>query len=451
MVDAAAGAAAAAGAIGAREASRDAGLTRGIGAVGLAAAIVNITVGAGIFSLPAGMARAAGPYALAGYLVCALAMAAVVLCCAEAGSRVPTSGGIYGYVEAAFGPMAGFVTGVIVWLSSALACGGITAAVAGAVAQLWPALAAPPLRALFIVASVTPILVLNSLSARTATRVISWATLVKLAPLVLFVGVGAVFFDPHRFAVAGPPPAMAGIGRAIILSLFAFQGLETVLGANGEVSHPGRTLPRALIGAMAFIALLYVSIQVIAQGLLGASLAGSAAPLADGLSRIDPRLGLVILVGTVISMYAWIGSDVLGAPRVLFAFARDGFLPSFLGKLSARGQTPVAAIFVHGAIVMILAITGTFEQLAVLSALTGCLLYIGACAAAWMLSRRGVTTVDAPLGLPGVRIWATLGIVSMTVAIGLAQPLEIAGLLAAVAVSAWLYAFARLRRGKTAA
>src|SRR6201999_1065469 len=94
-------------------AARDEGLDRGIGTYALATATVNAVIGAGIFSLPAGMARAAGPDALIAYLVCAAAMAAVVLCFAEAGSRVPTSGGPSGTVEAAFGPLAGFVSGVL--------------------------------------------------------------------------------------------------------------------------------------------------------------------------------------------------------------------------------------------------------------------------------------------------------------------------------------------------
>ncbi|CAN5380369.1 amino acid permease [soil metagenome] len=434
------------GAIAAREGDRDAGLRRGIGSIGLAAAIVNITVGAGIFSLPSGMAKAAGPYALLAYLLCAVAMAAVVLCCAEAGSRVPTSGGIYGYVEAAFGPLAGFNAGMLVWVGSVLASGGITAAVAGAVAHLWPALASPVPRALFIVASVTPILVMNCLDVRAATRIISVATAVKLVPLVLFVGVGLLFFDPHRFVASAGVAPISGIGRAILLALFAFQGMETVLAANGEVKTPGRTLPRALIGAMAFIAVLYISIQVIAQGLLGSDLAGSAAPLADALARIDPRLGLVILIGTVISMYAWIGSDVLGASRVLFAFSRDGFLPKVVGRLSGRSQAPVVAVLVHGGLVMLLAISGTFEQLAVLSALAACLLYIGACAAAWRLSRSGVALADKPLGMPGIGIWAGLGVVSMAAAIAVAKPVEIAGLAAATVVTCALYWIARRAR-----
>lgn len=428
-----------------RESSRDRGLRRGIGPIALAAAIVNVVVGAGIFSLPAGMAKAAGPYALAAYLICALVMGAVVLCCAEAGSRVPTSGGIYGYVDAAFGPLAGFVAGVLLWLSCVLAAGGIASAMAGALGGLVPALGEPVPRAAVIIAVIGLLTAINCINVRTASRFIAVTTAVKLIPLALFIGVGVFFIDPSRLG-AGAQPGIGGIGRAVILSLFAFQGMETVLGASGEVDNPARTLPRALIGAMAFVAVLYVSIQVVAQGLLGGSLAGSAAPLADAIATVDPRLGLIILIGTVISMGGWIGSDLLGAPRVLFAFARDGFLPAALGKVSARSGVPTTAIVVHALIAVALAITGTFEQLAVLSVLAGCVLAIGACAAAWRLDRRDVALLGAPLKLPGLAVWAGLGVIGMIIVLALARPIEIAALVSSVAASCLLYWIVRRRR-----
>ena len=432
----------------AREASRDAGLRRGIGPWGLAAAIVNIVVGAGIFSLPSGMAQAAGPYALVAYGVCALAMAAVTLCCAEAGSRVPTSGGIYGYVDAAFGPLPGFVAGVLLWLSCALACGGIASALAGAVGGLAPALGGAVPRAAIIVGAIVVLVGVNLAGAGPASRLISVATAVKLVPLALFVGVGLFALEPVKLG-EGTAPGLAGVGRAVILSLFAFQGMETVLGANGEVHRPARTLPRALVGSMAFVAVLYIAIQLTAQGLLGAALAGSSAPLAEGLSRVDPRLGVVVLVGAAVSMFGWIGSDLLGAPRVLFAFARDGFLPTALGRVSPRTQVPAGAVVLHGVIAAVLGVTGSFEQLAVLSVLAACLLYIGGCAAAWVLRRREVALAGEPLRVRGLAVWATVGAGSMAVVIALGRPAEIAGLAAAVALSALLYAVVR-RGGRRA-
>jgi len=425
--------------------TRDAGLRRGIGAFGLAAAIVNVVIGAGIFSLPAGMARTAGPYALIAYLVCALAMGAVVLCFAEAGSRVPTSGGTYGYVEAAFGPLAGFVAGVMLWLGCVLAAGGIAAAFADALAGLLPVLASPIARGGAIVAILGVLTLVNLAGVRPASRLIAVTTVIKIVPLALFVIVGAWFVHPASLS-SGVVPDAGGIGRAILLSLFAFQGMETALGASGEVADPTRTLPRALIGAMAFIALFYIAIQLVAQGLLGAALAGSHAPLADAMATIDPRLGLLLVIGTAISMGGWLGSDLLGAPRVLFAFARDGFLPRVLGRVSPRSAVPATAIVTHATIAALLAVTGTFETLAVLSVLTSCALYAMGCGAAWVLRRRTVALVGTPLRLPWIGLWALLGAGSMVAVILLARWDEIGGLVAALAGSCLLYAIARRRR-----
>jgi amino acid transporter len=423
-------------------AARDEGLRRGIGVFGLAAATVNAVIGAGIFSLPAGMARAAGPYALVAYLLCALAMAAVVLCFAEAGSRVPTSGGPYGYVEAAFGPLPGFVAGVLLWLAAVLASGGIAAGLADALARFAPVLASGVPRAALIVGVIGGLALVNLVGAGFASRLLAAATAVKLLPLLLFVGVGVFFLDPAKLG-AGTTPDAAGVGRAVLLSLFAFQGMETALGVSGEVSNPARTLPRALMGAMAFVTLAYVAIQLVAQGLLGAGLAASKAPLADGIGMVDPRLGFLLLAGTAVSLGCWLGSDLLGAPRVLFAFARDGFLPAALGRVSRR-QVPANAILTHALIAILLAVTGGFEELVVLSALTGCALYIGGCAAAWRLRQRDVATAGVPVRLPALGLWVVLGIGSMALCIALASWAEIGGLLAVMAGSALLY---RLVRG----
>lgn len=432
-----------------REASRDRGLNRGMGTWALAFATVNAVVGAGIFSLPAGMAKAAGPYALVAYLICALVMGAVVLCCAEAGSRTPTSGGIYGYVDAAFGPLWGFIAGVQLWLSCVLAAGGIAAAMAAALAKLSPVLGEPGPKAAIIIGVIGVLAAINCLGIKSASRFVALTTLIKLIPLALFIGVGVIFLDPAKLH-AGELTDFGGIGRAVILSLFAFQGMETALSASGEVRDPTRTLPRALIAAMAFVAVLYVAVQLTAQGLLGADLAASTAPLEDGLAKIDPRLGLLMLAAAALSRGVWLGSDLLGAPRILFAFGRDGFLPSAIGRVSPKTQAPVTAILVHALIAIALAVTGTFEQLAVLSVLAGCVLYIGACLAAWTLYRRGVALAGAPLKLPAIAFWAVLGVVGMVISIALAKPIEIAWLAGSIAVSVGLYFLTSRARAKRA-
>src|SRR5947208_8605523 len=93
-------------------APRQSSLVRAIGLVGLAAGIVNLTIGGGIFRIPADVARALGPAAPLAYLACAVAMGLVVACFSEAGSRVDLTGGPYAYVETSFGPFVGFLAGV---------------------------------------------------------------------------------------------------------------------------------------------------------------------------------------------------------------------------------------------------------------------------------------------------------------------------------------------------
>ena len=117
---------------------RDAGLARSIGTVAFAATLVNGVIGGGIFAAPAALAGSVGAWAPLALLACGFAMGAIILCCAEAGSRVPSSGGIYAYVEAAFGRGWGFVTGMVLWISCVLAAAGVAAAFADAIVALFP-------------------------------------------------------------------------------------------------------------------------------------------------------------------------------------------------------------------------------------------------------------------------------------------------------------------------
>jgi amino acid transporter len=417
--------------------ARDGGLVRGIGPWALAASVVNGVVGAGIFSLPASMARAAGDLAPLAYVLCAVAMGAVVTCFAEAGSRVPTSGGAYGYVEAAFGRLPGFVAGMLIWASSVLACGGIAAAVADTLVE--PSPLAGVWRAAVILGVIGVIALVNLRGVRGAARLVAGATAIKLIPLLFFVVAGALV-APGIAPASAAPAVHTDFGRALILALFAFCGMETPLGASGEVRDPARTLPRALGGAMLCVLLLYVAIQLVAQRLLGAGLAQAAAPLADAASRIAPGAGLLLLAGATLSMASWIGSDILGAPRLLFAFARDGRLPGFLGRLSADAHVPANAIIVHASLAAALALSGSFVQLAVLSTLDTAALYALACAAAWVIHRRRLQLAGGSLHIRMLPLASGLGIVSMLALIGVARPIEIAGLFATIAVSMLIFA-----------
>jgi basic amino acid/polyamine antiporter, APA family len=417
---------------------RDAGLVREIGVWSFAATIINVVVGGGIFAAPAALAGSVGAWAPFALLACGIAMGGIVLCCAEAGSRVPSSGGTYAYVEAAFGRAPGFISGMMLWLSCVLAAGGIAAAFADAIVALYPVGAPGAQRIVLIVAVMGLVTAINLRGAAVGARFAGIATIVKLLPLLLFVGVGAFYVDPANLRPSGTIDP-ASFGQAIILSIFTLSGMETMLSASGEVSRPERTVPRALMLAMAGVLLLYIAIQLVAQGLLGPQLATAKEPLAQALGVVHPGFILLIAVGAAISRGAWLGSDVLGAPRILFAFARDGFLPRWMGEVSPRRQVPANAILVHSALATILALLGEFGWLVLLSALATVPIYIGACLAAVKLRRDDVQLVGTAFRVPGLKVAAAIGVISMVALVTLAQWAEIAGLFAAIAVSAILY------------
>jgi amino acid transporter len=428
------------------EHERDSGLVRAVGPWGLAASIVNIVVGAGIFAVPGALAACIGPYAPLAFLVCAVAIGSVAICFAEGGSRIPTSGGAYGYVDAAFGPLAGYIAGTLLWFGNVLACGSVAAALADVAVSALPPQFTVPAHAAVIIGVIGGIALINIGGVVHGARLVGAATVLKLIPLAIFIiaGVGAVhsanFLPTAR-------PGTAGLGRALILALFAFSGMETPLSASGEVAQPARTIPRALAMAMLSVALLYIAIQVIAQGILGDSLAHSTVPLADAMARVSPALRLLMLAGAGLSMFGWIGSDILGSPRMLFAFARDRMLPRFLGRVHERSHAPHVAILCYAVIAIGLALSGTFAELAVLSTLATAVLYIGGCIAAWQLARRGVALVGAPLKFHWLGTAMLIGVSSMLILIALASRAEVIGLVAVIALSAvvyWLLSFRRL-------
>src|SRR5450631_317279 len=420
------------------ESHRDTGLVRRVGPWTLAASIVSMVVGASIFVVPAALAAGIGPYAPMAFLLCAVAVGSVAICFAEGGSRIPTSGGVYGYVEATFGPLTGYVAGTLLWVSCVLACGGIAAALADVAASLVPRPLLGPVHAAVIIGVIGGIALVNIGGVARGARLVNAATMLKLIPLAIFVVAGAGAIHKANFLQTAEP-SIDGLGRAMILGVFAFMGMETSLCASGEVVQPTRTIPRALAIAILTVTFLYVSIQVIAQGILGSSLAHSTMPLVDAMARISPTLRVVLVAGAGLSMFGYVASDILGSPRMLFAFARDGHLPHVLGHIHSLSHAPHIAILCYATLAIVLALTGTFAELAVLSALATAALYIIGCAAAWRLKRRGVMRAGEPLNFRWLGAAMVTGIASMLMVIALASQAEIIGLAVLIGASGGVY------------
>lgn len=356
-----------------------------MGTFALAAAIVNITIGGGIFRLPSSVASSLGATAPIAYLVCAAAMALIVICIADAGKRVSLTGGPYAYVGSAFGAYAGFISGVLLWMLGTFAAAAVSTVFASSIGLLVPALSGRVMETVTLMVALTFWSAVNVRGVALGSRLNSIATVAKLLPLLL-VAVGGLFFIRGENLVWPAAPAAADVARTSLLLIFAFAGIEVALVPSGEVRDTARTVPRAIALAMGAITALYLLLQISAQGILGGSLAGATAPLAEAAgASMGGWARAVLLAGAAISMFGYLGGMTLSVPRMVYAFARDGFLPRALAATHPSFHSPHLAIALQSLLTVVLAATGTFEQLALLGNIAALALYFGCALAAWRL------------------------------------------------------------------
>lgn len=389
-------------------------LVRAIGTPGLTANIVNATIGAGIFVLPASMAAGLGPAAPLAFLCCAAAMAIFVTCFALAGSRVSLTGGLYAYVEVAFGRYIGFLAGILYCLTAVCAVAGIVNVFVNSVAGIIPSLGNPILR-IVVMALVYGILVLiNVRGVREGAGAVTFVTIAKLLPILVFIGIGVFFIHPANLSWSTWPSSKS-LGENVILLMFAFVGIEVALIPSGEVKNPTRTVPRSIYLALALTTFIYLMIQIVGQGTIGPALSQyKDAPLAEAASTFLGSFGrTLLLAGATISAFGFVTSDILSSPRMIFALGRDGTLPAWFAKVHPRYRSPHTAIVTYALIAFVLSVTGSFEQLALLSNVAVLLMYLLCFAGCWLLLQREKASGPRGLSFPGMKIVPILAIVTV--------------------------------------
>ena len=390
------------------------GLVRALGVPALTANIVNTTIGAGIFVLPALVATGLGAAAPLAFLVCAIAMGLFVTSFAMAGSRVSLTGGLYAYVEVAFGRYVGFLAGILFYLTAVLSVSGVVNVFATSVGILAPPLTTGTGRFILILLVFSSLAVINIRGVRAGARAVGVVTLIKLVPLIIFVVAGVFFIRPAAMAWPGWPGSKA-LGDSVLLLIFAFVGIEVALMPSGEVKQPSRTVPRAIYAALAITTLLYIMIQLVAQGVLGGDLSKHPnAPLAEAALQFLGNFGrVVMLAGATISAFGFVTSDILSSPRIIFAFGRDGVLPKWFAHIHRRFHTPDVAIVTYAAIAFVLSFISTFQQLAILANVAVLMLYLLCCLATLELMRRDrdVRGDGVPFQFPGARLIPILAVV----------------------------------------
>jgi APA family basic amino acid/polyamine antiporter len=363
----------------------DAPLVRGLRQWDLVALVINSIIGAGIFGLPSRVFALAGTYSILAYLVSAVAIALIILCFAEVGSRYTATGGPYLYARATFGPLIGFQVGWLLWIGRIAAFASLVNLFVGYLGYFFPT---APIwtRVPVIVALISVLAAANIGGVRLTALVTNILTVGKLIPLLLLIVVGMFFVDPDRYSLAALP-SYRSFSQAALLLVFIYMGFEGASIPAGEMREPGRHLPFALFTGIGVVTFVYLLVQIVSIGTLP-ELAHSDRPLADASLRFLGAPGAsLIAAGALVSIGGVLNAHMFATPRLLFAMSENGQLPRIVSATHARFRTPAVAILLTAAITLGLALFSTFISALTISTIVRLMAYTGTCAALPVLRR----------------------------------------------------------------
>lgn len=362
-------------------------LIRAIGFWGLAAIILNGMIGAGIFALPGSVAHYAGGWAPIVILLVGAALLPVVLVFAMLSARFDESGGPIRYVEAAFGPIAAFQTGWMQNLSTASAAAANANLLADYLLRLAPAAAGNTIiHAAIVLGGIALVLAINLAGARQSSGWMIGITIAKLLPLALLL----LLALPMLLAGVSPlPPGQWSLAQAVLLAVYAFIGFEGALSIAGDGRNPRRDFPRALVavflvvvGIYALTTWSYIAIAYRPGQIDKAALSTMAVAL------LGAGGALLLVAAAALSIFGNITATMLGISRRLLGMQELGMLPRWFGIIHANSGLPRNGVLASFAAIVLLAMSGGFVWLAVLSVVSRLLIYIGCIAALPVIQRR---------------------------------------------------------------
>ncbi|NMP31394.1 APC family permease [Thalassotalea sp. M1531] len=343
-------------------------LKRVIGKFGIAALAINGLIGAGIFALPAGAAAQTGNFSPWAFLICAVLMLLIVLCFAQLAMGFDHTGGPVAYAKRAFGDHIAFQTTWLLYIGRLTALAANTNAIVLYLSFFYDGFAQGFLHSFSIIFVLITLLWLNLRNAAQTMSIINIITAIKLLPLVLFVLLGFTYIDLDK-VVAFNLDEVENLSGALLLLVYAYIGFEGAVIPAGESKEPKKMIAKALISTLLITAILYFCIQVVSISVLD-NVAISSAPLADSAQVMVGSIGAAIIgIAAIVSISGNLSAIVFTAPRMTFALARQGNLPKWFASISEKTKTPQNSIIFLVVFAMILALTGSFIWLAIISSL----------------------------------------------------------------------------------
>ena len=372
--------------------------------------MVNSIIGSGVFGLPSVLAGLVGRASPSAVLLGGAAVGIIIACFAEVASQFTAAGGPYLYARIAFGRFMGIEMGWMLWLAQLAAPAANANLFVTYLGEFWPRAIYPAPRFVILTLLVGILAAVNYRGVRAGTEVSNLFTIAKLLPLGVVIVAGTFYL----FHIHGRPPVSWPIAdgsawlKAMLLLVFAYGGFETALTPMSEATDPRRDTVFALFVAWFICTLLYSVIQWIVIGTLPDP-AHNTRPLADVARLVLGRSGAALVtIGALISFYGYLSAKILGVPRVTFALAEDGDLPSIFAAIHPRFRTPYGSILVFAFFVWLLSLLGTFSWNLTLSAVARLFYYAVGCAALPALRRKQPQA--ALFRLPGGTALAALSV-----------------------------------------
>jgi APA family basic amino acid/polyamine antiporter len=317
-------------------------------------------IGSGIFVLPALGYKKAGPAVILAYVLAAIVVLPAALSKAEMATAMPESGGTYLYIDRALGPLFGTIAGIGAWFSlvfkSSFALVGL-----GAYLLLFTPVAPGAVKFVALALGVL-IVVLNISGTKLSGKVQAVIVSLVLVGLLGYTLNAGVVVDTGRFT----PFTTHGGSGVITAAAFVFvsyAGVTKIASIAEEVKNPGKNLPRAMIGSMSIMALIYIAVVGAIVGLSdpkilkGGGPGGTASltPMADGATLLFGGFGvLLISVIAVVALTSMANAGVLSSSRFPLAMGRDDLLPPQLRTVDERFNTPRNSILLTGALLLTL-------------------------------------------------------------------------------------------------
>jgi len=340
-------------------------LKRVLGLFDATAISIGAIIGAGIFVVTGIVAGLAGPSVVVSIVAAGVIASFTALSFAQLSAYMPKEGGGYQYTYRMVSPYAGFLAGWM-WIFSNLFVGAaVSLGFANYLVALFPTL---PDYAVNVVAPVFCLLFtfLNYVGVRQSAIVNNVLVISKILILVFFIALGLGFINLKNLSPVAPY-GFLGVLKGTSLIFFAYFGYARITILAEEVKDASRTIPRAIILALALSTVLYALIGFVAVALVGSnSLSQSASPLADAIGVTGNSAAVfVVSLGAIIATASVLLMTILGVSRMTFAMARNGQLPNFLSQIHPKFQTPHYAVLITGILSSVLVLGGFSRVVAV--------------------------------------------------------------------------------------